>query len=113
MFYWKEKPNTRWIKADKKVITDRTLSDGAKILFLQLHGLIDGHNEYEAHMYKRLGLSKTSYYRYKKELVDKGLVMVVQTGPRDYEMYIGNSSVQAAEVKARKKLAGKKVGANQ
>lgn len=101
MIYYKESPFKNYTKADNGIIRHTGLSDGAKILYLSIASLRNGHKQWEENLYHTLGLTKSTYHRRKKELVDAGLLLVVQKGPREYEMYLGHSKATADEVRAR------------
>lgn len=98
MIIFKYLPKMNYTKADNNVIKHPSLSAGAKILYLALCGYKDGRNKWEKKVQEELGLSRATYFRQKKELEEVGLVKMVQKGPKEYVMYIGNSDRNAADV---------------
>lgn len=97
-------PQEQYTKADNRILTHKELSDGAKVLYFTLCSFRFGSSKWETKIKEMLMLSHSSYARRKRELIKVGLIEVVQTGPRNYTMYVGNSKVSAKEVRAIKEL---------
>lgn len=104
MIIRKIEPFTEYTKIDKNVFLDKTLSDGAARLYGYLCGLKSGGDFLEKHMMKRLDIQRTTLHRRKKELQERDLINIHQTGPKNYFLYIGNTKLPASEV--RKKWEG-------
>lgn len=92
-------PSKQFTRIDKRVFVNEKLTDGAKVLYGYLAGLKSGQNFSDTYLLKALGISKTVLARRKKELTDAGLILVEQMQPRVYVLYIGYTSMSAADVK--------------
>ena len=84
---------------DKRVIENKKLSDGAKVLYMYLSGLHLSTDFTDGYLMKVLGLSRRAIANRKKELKDCDLIYIEQLGPRIFMMYIGNTKNPASEVK--------------
>ena len=86
-------------QVDKRVIENKKLSDGAKVLYMYLSGLHLSMDFTDGYLMKVLGLSRRAIANRKKELKDEDLIYIQQLGPRIFMMYIGNTQMSASEVK--------------
>lgn len=94
-------PNSSYTKIDRGVFTHKGLSDGAKVLYGYLCGVVNGAQRADTYIMKALDVSRASLARRKKELTETGLILVDQIAPRVYVIYIGYISMSAEQVKAQ------------
>lgn len=87
------------ISVDLAVITDHTLSDGAKTLYAYIHGIESNEEFEELSIIKALGLSVKDFKKRKKELQDADLLLISKDAINNEVMYIGNSREKASESK--------------
>ena len=99
MQLFNNRPYMRWSKVDNDVIHHPGLSDGAKVLYVSLCSIKQAAIFSEQKMYEKMGISRGTYYKRKKELMALGLVHMVQEGPRTYKMYLGHTRMRGEEVK--------------
>ena len=92
-------PFTAYTKIDRYVIENPNISDGAKILYCYLCGMKNGSNFRDNYIVEKLGISKPVLARRKSELKKAELILVDKIDMRTYVIYIGNSKVDASEVK--------------
>lgn len=92
-------PTKSFIRIDRHVYTDRRLSDGAKVLYGYLCGLVNGAVICDKYIIKAMGISQAVLTKRKRELKDTELLLVDQISPRLYVAYIGYSTLSAGEVK--------------
>lgn len=92
-------PNSKFTKMDRYVFANPKLSDGAVRLYGYLCGLRNGASFSDTYIVKALGISERVLYNRKKELKAADLILIEQVNTRFYIIYIGHSSIGAAEVK--------------
>lgn len=92
-------PKENWVKMDKSLAIDSTLSDGAYRLYGYLSGLRNGAEFNDKYIMLGLGISKNTLAKRKRELTNLGLILVDQIRPRQYVIYIGHSRCPAIQVK--------------
>lgn len=92
-------PTRRFTRLDRQVIADSSLSDGACRLYTLLCSLQNGANYTDAYLMKAMGISKPVLGYRKRELKEKGLLLVERVAPRLYVSYIGHSNMSVEEVK--------------
>ncbi len=92
-------PSDNYTKIDRKVFTDRDLSDGAVRLYGYLCSLRNGSNFSDTYIIKALNISSDTLARRKRELKERGLILVEQIMPRCYVIYIGYIGYSAELVK--------------
>lgn len=92
-------PKENWVKMDKSLAIDSSLSDGAYRLYGYLSGLRNGADFNDSYIMIGLGITKNTLAKRKRELTKLGLILVDQLRPRQYVIYIGHSSCKADRVK--------------
>lgn len=92
-------PNNGFVKLDRKVIADNTISDGAARLYTYLCSLPNGANYSDNYLVKALDISKRTLLTRKKELKAKNLIFVDQISKKIYAIYIGHSNMSAQSVR--------------
>lgn len=92
-------PSENWVKMDKALAIDATLSDGAYRLYGYLSGLRNGADFNDNYIMHGLGVTKNTLAKRKRELTKLGLILVDQIRPRQYVIYIGHSRCPALKVK--------------
>lgn len=92
-------PTEGYTKIDRKVFTDSSLSDGAVRLYGYLCSLRNGSDFTDNYLIKALGISKDTLARRKRELKERGLILVEEIRPRCYVIYIGYIGYCAEQVK--------------
>ena len=92
-------PNNGFVKLDRKVISDNTLSDGAARLYTYLCSLPNGANYSDKYLVKALDISQRTLLTRKKELKERNLIFVDQIGKKVYVIYIGHSKINAQQVR--------------
>jgi len=94
-------PHDNFTKVGNSILFDTKISNGAFRLYSVLASYPNGKRLSNEYFFK-LGVipSKSSYLRWKKELVDAGLILLDRLGPREYDLYIGHGQFLAKEVKA-------------
>lgn len=93
-------PKENWVKMDKNLSVDSTLSDGAYRLYGYLSGLRNGEDFNDQYIMTGLGITKNTLAKRKRELTKLGLILVDQIRPRQYVIYIGHSRCSAVKVRA-------------
>lgn len=92
-------PKENWVKMDKSLAIDSSLSDGAYRLYGYLSGLRNGADFKDTYIMIGLGITKGTLAKRKRELSKLGLILVDQIRPRQYVIYIGHSKCTADKVK--------------
>lgn len=92
-------PKENWVKMDKSLAIDSSLSDGAYRLYGYLSGLRNGADFKDTYIMIGLGITKGTLAKRKRELSKLGLILVDQIRPRQYVIYIGHSNCTADKVK--------------
>lgn len=87
------------MKYDRKVFTNRELSDGAKVLYGYILGLRRGDQFSDTYILKAMGISQQSLTRRKAELKKAGLITVEQLSSRLFIMFVGHSKKPADVVR--------------
>jgi len=97
----KSLPRERFAKISNSVFTNRILSHGAVRLYGYLCTLPNGKTFLDKDVTKVLGISQPVLTRWKRELKDQNLILIVPLAPRIHDLYIGYPGVTASEVKMR------------
>lgn len=92
-------PEKNWMKMDKNIAVDSSLSDGAFRLYAYLCGLRNGSDFNDNYIMKGLNVTKATLARRKRELAKFDLILIDQIRPRQYAIYIGHSTFRASKVK--------------
>lgn len=92
-------PTKNYTKVDRRVFVNPKLTDGAKVLYGYLCGLRNGANFSDKYIVKAMGMSLRALANRKKELKENKLILIEQISPRVYVIYIGYTSLSAAEVR--------------
>lgn len=92
-------PTKRFTKLDRRVFSNKAITDGSVRLYGYLCGLRNGACFSDGYIKKALGISQTVLTRRKKELKDHDLLLIEQISPRVYIGYIGYTNMGAQEVK--------------
>ena len=91
--------HNKFTKVETAVFTDRSLSDGAKVLYAYLSGINTNKQYSDSYFIKALGISSDTLARRKRELKRVGLIMVGQISSRVYTLFIGTTNYPAIKVK--------------
>lgn len=95
----KSLPHKFYTKMDNSIIVDKELSDGAFRLYSLLASLPNGKVITDAYIMKVTEWSQRTVTNRKRELKDKGLILLVQIAPRVHDLYLGYNNLTAEQVK--------------
>ena len=95
----KSLPDSRFTTVDNKIIVDIELRDGAFRLYSFLISLPNGKVITDAYIMKVTEWSQRTVTNRKKELKDKGLLLMVKIAPRVHDLYLGHSNYSAHMVR--------------
>ena len=109
MFIQRILPEKGWGKIDRNVMTNKKLTNGAKVLYAVLVGFPPGANYTDAYLAKILDSSQRAIYRRKGELKKEGLLLIERLAPTVYQAYLGHSKLTAHQVRD---ILDKQVGYN-
>ena len=93
-------PTNSWTKIDKYVFT-LDISAGAKVLYGFMFGMAPNSMYTDKMIMEELRLSQATLTRYKRELKDAKLLLVVELLPRQYAAYLGNTRSKASDLRAK------------
>ena len=101
MIIKKSLPREGFAKISNKIFRKSGLSHGASCLYGYLCTLPNGKTFIDKDVMKDMGCSQPVLTRWKRELKDNNLILVLQLAPRIYDLYIGHPGLPASEVKMR------------
>lgn len=86
---------------DNKIatISKKILSDGAYRIYGYLSSFQNGRRITDNYILTALDISQKTLTKYKKQLRDLDLVVVEQIVGKEYDIYIGSTSIPASKVK--------------
>ena len=96
------KKNREFTSFDNRIMTisREELADGAKILYVFLGGYkTNGKSMTRNYIMKCLSIAESTYKKYMRQLKRLDLVIVARVGAKDYECYVGTTSITASKVK--------------
>lgn len=98
MYIQRIPPKKFFTMVDRKVLTHKKLSDGAKLLYCFLFGLPPSTNYSDGYLMKVMDLSQRSITSRKRELKKADLLLTEQIGARVYHAYMGTLDLPASKV---------------
>ena len=107
-------PKEKYTKFDNGVMTIATaaLADGAKVMYAYLASHMNGKRITHNYIKKALGISQGSIDKYVRQLKELDLILMIRTGVKQYECYIGSTQVPASYVKEMWKELGEEDAEN-
>lgn len=91
--------NDNYTKMDNQVARDTDISDYSYRLYGFVAAFKNGFQLNDEYIAKSLSWSRDKVARAKKNLKDKGYILIQKIDRQTYFLYIGNSKVSAAQVK--------------
>jgi hypothetical protein len=101
MIIKKSLPHVGYAKISNSIFTNTVLSHGAVRLYGYLASLPNGKTFIDKDIMKAIGVSQPMLTRWKRELKDQDLILLVMLAPRIYDLYIGHPELSAGSVKRR------------
>lgn len=92
------RPEKNYTVVDNYVIRSKSLSVGAKILYVTIASIRTGKVISQEYLAKTLEVSKRTISRQISELKKEGLLLIKKTGLKNYECYLGTYAIKADDV---------------